>query len=235
MVRLQPQENRYRTLNLNLQPGLLKELAKQADLNNKVEELAQRHGASTNAGLVNSVAFLERKLAELEEAEQKVKQLGYKSLNAALYGLSKQNRYPNVPADLQVVPNHWVHSRRRETEVVWKDGKRVQREYTLPSVTAPQARRKLNDLLPYLNELLKDADTETVNQVREVHRDPEYTFDDFAYTVHNNLAQWAGLGTTWDTEALPPAETTTNLPEAPTEEELDAQALASLAYLNGQT
>lgn len=215
VVRLQPQEHRYRTL--NLQPALLKELAKQADLNTKVEELAQRHGASTNAGLVNSVAFLERKLAELEEAEQKVRELGYKSLNAALYGLSKQNRYPNVPTDLQYVPDHWVTPRRREKEYVWKDGKRLEREYTVAPVTAPQARQKLNTLLPYLNELLERADAELVNHVRKGHSDPEVSFDNFSATVHGMLSDCAGVGTTWDSQALPPAETAATLPEATTE------------------
>ncbi|MDC0320040.1 hypothetical protein OAL34_02770 [Synechococcus sp. AH-551-G03] len=196
-------------MNYNLQTGLLKELAKQADLNTKVEELAVRHGASSNAGLVNSVAFLERKLAELEEAEQKVRQLGYQSLNAAIYGLSKQNRYPNVPQDIHQVPNHWVTPRRVEKQCVWKSGKQVEKVHTVAAVTAQQARRKHNDLLPYLNKLLEGADAEFVNSVRENHRDPEVTFDEFAYNCHRNLAEDAGLGTTWDAEALPPKEETT--------------------------
>ena len=200
-------------MNYNLQPALLKELAKQADLNTKVDELAQRHGASTNAGLVNSVAFLERKLAELEEAEQKVRELGYKSLNAALYGLSKQNRYPNVPADLQHVPEHWV--KEQTFKSVLFEGKR--RTVTVPAVTATQARQKLNKLLPYLNELLEGADTQYVNEVREDFTNPKTMFDDFAENVHRNLAEDAGLGTTWDTQALPEAKTTATLPEAATE------------------
>ena len=200
-------------MNYNLQPALLKELAKQADLNTKVEELALRHGASTNAGLVNSVAFLERKLAELEEAEQKVRELGYKSLNAALYGLSKQNRYPNVPADLQVVPDHWVTAQTFKT--VWYAGK--SKLVSVPAVTAPQARRKLNELLPYLNEMLEGADAELLNHVRKGHSDPEVSFENFAATTHGTLSDWAGLGTTWETEALPAAETTATLPEATTD------------------
>ena len=216
---------------MNLQPALLKELAKQADLNSKLEELAQRHGASTNAGLVNSVAFLERKLAELEEAEQKVRELGYKSLNAALYGLSKQNRYPNVPTDLQHVPEHWVKAKTFKT--VWYAGK--SKLVSVPAVTATQARQKLNGLLPYLDDLLRGADADFVNQVRERMNDKDYDIDDFAKDVHGCLADEAGLGKTWDSQALPPAETTATLPQAPTEEELDAQALASLAYLNGQS
>ena len=205
-------------MNYNLQPAFLKELQKQADLNTKVEELAQRHGASTNAGLVNSVAFLERKLAELEEAEEKVRELGYKSLNAAFYGLSKQNRYPNVPADLQVVPDHWVTPRRVEKELVWKNSRRVERTYTVPAVTAPQARRKLNDLLPYLNQVLEGADADYLNSVRAAHLDPECTFDDFAASVHSNVAEDAGLGATLDATALPPAETPATLPETTTKE-----------------
>jgi len=103
-----------------------------------------------------------------------------------------------------------------------------------PEVTATQARQKLNSLLPYLDKLLCGAEPDFVNQVRTAHRDPEVTFEAFSQSVHSCLAEEAGFGQNWDTTALPPAETASTLPEAPTEEDLDAQALASLAYLNGQ-
>ena len=213
-------------MNLNLQKGLLTELAKQADVNTKLEELAIRHGVNTNGGLVNTLAALERKLADLEEAEQKVRELGYKSLNAALYGLSKQNRYPNVPADLQVVPDHWVK------EKTWKRVEVRPWEFKTvvdPAVTATQARQKLNKLLPYLNELLHGADADFMNQVRTEQSDPKVTFENFSFNVHSCLAEDAGFGQTWDTTALPPAETTTELPAVEFSE--DKEALATLAYL----
>ena len=204
-------------MNYNLPKSLLNALSAQSELNTKLEELAERHGVNTNGGLVNTLSALERKLADLEEAEQKVRELGYKSLNAALYGLSKQNRYPNVPADLQHVPEHWVYAPRTEKEYVWKNSKRFEKVYRVAGVTATKARQKLNGLLPYLNDLLEGADVEFVNSVRENHRDPEVTFEEFSYNCHRNLAEDAGLRATWDTTALPPAETTTNLPEATTE------------------
>ena len=181
-------------MNYNLQPGLLKALNAQSDLNTKLEELALRHGVNTNGGLVNTLAALERKLADLEEAEQKVRELGYKSLNAALYGLSKQNRYPNVPADLQVVPDHWVK------EKTWKRVEVQPWEFKTvvdPAVTATQARQKLNKLLPYLDDLLRGADDDFVNQVRTAHCDPKGTFEGFSKSVHSCLAEDAGFAQTW--------------------------------------
>lgn len=220
-------------MNYNLPKDLLRGLQQQSDLVTRVEELAQRHGCNSNAGVSNSVAFLERKLAELEEAEQKVRQLGYKSLSAALYGLSKQNKFPNVPTDLQQVPQHWVYASSVKKETVWKNSKQVEKVYKVPGVTATQARQKLNGLLPYLDQLLEGANAEYVNSVRENHRDVEVTFDEFAHNCHSNLAEEAGLGTTWEAEALPPAEETTTTRElAPYSAEEEALLQARLTQSN---
>ena len=189
-------------MNLNLQPGLLRELTKQADLNTRVEQLAKRHGASTNATGINAVAFLEKKLTELEEAERAVAKQGYKSLKSALYGLSKQVNYNNVPEDLTIAPEHWVREKEWKRVAVGLRTKTV----TVPAVTALQAQDKLNKLLPLLNQVLEDRTTEFINEVRSEFFDPKNSFEHFSECVLDCLAREVGHGETWDTTALPEVE-----------------------------
>jgi hypothetical protein len=173
--------------------SLFRELEKLCALVESVENLAKLHGASEHVAGANAVAFIAKKLSEHEELEETAKELGYKSAKYALYGARKKNRFPNVPEDLQHVPDHWVHGTKIERVYTFKNSKQVEKQFKIPACTALQAKKKLNSLLPYVNQLLQGADGEFVEQVKQFFRDPENDFEDFSGAVLGNLAEQAGV------------------------------------------
>lgn len=190
--------------------NLFRELEKLCELIESIENLAKLHGASEHAAGANAVAFIAKKLTEHQKLEETAKELGYKSAKYALYGVRKKNRFSNVPEDLQHVPDHWVHGTKIEKVYTFKNSKQIEKQFKIPACTALQARKKLNSLLPYVNQLLQDADSEFIEQVRQFFHDPANDFEDFSGAVFGNLAEQAGVFLSveeekeamYDTEAL---------------------------------
>jgi hypothetical protein len=181
---------------------LFRELEKLCSLIESIENLAKLHGASEHATGSNSISFIAKKLFEYQELEEIAKDLGYKSAKYALYGARKRNRFPNVPEDLQHAPDHWIHGTKIEKLYTFKNSKQIEKQFKIPACTALQARKKLNSLLPYLNQLLQDADNEFIDQVRQFFRDPGNDFEDFSKAVFGNLAEQAGITLSADEEFL---------------------------------
>lgn len=172
---------------------LFRELEKLCSLIESIENLAKLHGASEHATGPNAISFIAKKLLEAQELEEIAKDLGYKSAKYALYGVRKRNRFPNVPEDLQHAPDHWIHGIKIEKLYTFKNSKQIEKQFKIPACTALQARKKLNSLLPYLNQLLQDADSEFIDQVRQFFCDPGNDFEDFSKAVFGNLADQAGI------------------------------------------
>lgn len=84
------------------------------------------------------------------------------------------DKHPNVPEDLRYAPAHW-------------SGKKT-------GLTAVQAQKKHDCLLPKLNLVLSDnkADESLTTQVREVFFDPRGSFEDFSRSVLRFLSSKAG-------------------------------------------
>ncbi|MDB4336919.1 hypothetical protein OAA10_00240, partial [bacterium] len=116
-----------------------------------------------------------------------------------------------------------IVERRITTEHYWRNGVRKGRTKTLPAVTAVQAQRQLDQILPMIDQLLSDASPAYTNDLREAFLSS--TFESFSAELLRHLAEDRGQQKTFD---ITSADSLPQLPER-TKEETDLL----MARLNG--
>jgi hypothetical protein len=138
----------------------LKDLEKAERLAEELTELATLLGVKADGpnayNASKAVAKAVRGLLTLEEEAQR---LGYKSPALALKALSQVKPAVELPEVFRYYPAHWVREAGVERVEVWKNGKRVDRNYKVTAVTPLQAQGRLDRLVPVLAEVLKEGES----------------------------------------------------------------------------
>ena len=137
----------------------LSDLEKAERLAEEVTDLATQLGVKADgSNIYNASKAVAKAVGELLNLEQEAQRLGYKSVALALKALSQVKPAVELPEVFRYYPTHWVHEAGVERLQVWKDGKRVDRNYRVTAVTPLQAQRKLERLAPVLAAVLREAE-----------------------------------------------------------------------------